>query len=247
MRFKDIMKIAVAIIMVSWLMGCASSNFNYFEDGKPLGKGNVSQGCGICIVPSIDYSLVNDTIPSPEVDIGSEFTTAPLVTFHIKKGLSEHLDVGGGIGLGIFSVNLRVFSKFSLLKKENNFGIGLIPAVNFSFTPDSIFGFMDVSHRVTNLNFYLSLPVSYDVSKHFSLIARPFYGFEHSWVSLEDEEDKKYNKTLGFEGQGIALGMKFKFKNPDQYIYPEFAIISYDQGCHYVPIVGVNLTGISVF
>jgi len=220
---------------------CATTNYNYFQDGKPSGKNQGRAMLGLSVGTYVDYDVTDEEDKSPEINIGPTIKMAPLISIQAQGGATENIDVGFGLGVGVVSTNLRLFSKFCLLNKKHKFGIGLLPAANLSFTPDTLFGFIDLP-SVINANFYLSLPISYDISKKLTLIARPIYGFEWSRLSVTDNDTPgdEFHKSYKFSGRGLSFGVNIKLKEPDGFIYPEVSFISYDKGIHYVPFLGIS-------
>ena len=93
----------------------------------------------------------------------------------------------------------------------------------------------------TNVNFYLSLPISYDLSDRITFVLRPTLGREYTRICVTDDDypEDKYSKSIYFNGRGISAGFKILIKQPDKYIFPEVSFITYDRGVHYIPFLGI--------
>ncbi|MBC8181718.1 hypothetical protein H8E88_11415, partial [candidate division KSB1 bacterium] len=79
------------------------------------------------------------------------------------------------------------------------------------------------------MNFYLSLPVSYNFNNRVSIVIRPTFGREYTRMSTTDNDDpeESYSKSKYFSGRGISLGLKITYKKPDKFFYPEVTFITY--------------------
>lgn len=234
-----ITKILLLLNLFAFLAGCAATNHNYFQTGKPSGKGVGELSGSISTASAVVYEITDELGSPPVIDINKKKTWSSLFAIQWNGGVTEHIDVGLALGLGCISFNLRFFSKICLFDKNNKFGIGLIPAFNFSFTPDSLLIFE--LPQSTNANFYLSLPISYDLSDKVTFVIRPTFGRECTKISVTDDDDPgdKYSKSICFNGRGISTGLKILLKEPGKFIYPEVSFITYDKGVHYIPFIGI--------
>jgi len=229
------------LICLGFLTGCATTNHNYFQTGKPSSKGEQEVSLSFSAASAVDYKITDELGSPPVIDIKKEKKWAPLFAFQGGGGITEHIDGGFAVGLSSGSINLRMFSKLCLFDKNNRFGIGLLPAFNLSFTPDSLW-IIDLP-QATNVNFYLSLPISYDLSDEVTFVIRPTFGREYTKISVTDDDypEDRYSKSIYFNGRGISTGFKILLKKPDKYIYPEVTFITYDKGVHYIPFIGIAL------
>lgn len=223
---------------LAFFAGCATTNHNYFQTGKPSGKEGGQGSLSLSAASVVDYEVTDELGSPPVIDIKKKKKWAPLFGIQGNGRVTEHVDVGFAAGLSCVSINLRLFSKLCLFDKNNKFGIGLLPAFNLSFTPDSLWIF-DLP-TATNVNFYLSLPISYDVSDRVTFVVRPTFGREYTKISVTDDDypEDKYSKSIYFNGRGISTGFKILIKKPDKYIFPEVSFITYDRGIHYIPFIG---------
>lgn len=236
MKTKNVLLFLIGLAL---LVGCATTNHNYFQTGKPSGKGEGEIGFSISAANAVDYKITDELESPPVIDITKRKKWAPLLGIQGNKGITEHLDIGFAAGLSGVSFNLRFFSKFCLFRKNNKFGIGLLPAFNISFTPDSLWIFE--LPQSTNVNFYLSLPISYDFNDKVTFIVRPVFGREYTRISVTDDDypGDEYSESIYFNGRGISAGFRILLKEPDKYIFPEVSFISFDEGVHYIPFIGI--------
>jgi len=234
--------ILIFFIGLTLLGGCASTNYNYFQDGKPSGKGEGEGTVSVGVSSAVNYKINDEIGKPPEIEIKEEIKASPLVAIQGQIGATDNIDFGGALGLTASSINARIFSKVCLLKKKHKVGIGLLPALNFSFTPDSLFGCFDVPQSL-NANFSFSIPISFDLSDNVTFVLRPNYASEWSRVYTTDNDDtddeKEYKKNFKYKSRGIAVGLKIRLKNSDKFIYPEVSFITYDKGVHYYPFIGI--------
>jgi hypothetical protein len=236
MKYKNLVFIFIGLILIT---ACATTNHNYFQTAKPSGKDEGEGSLSFSAASAVDYKITDELGSPPVIDIKKEKKWAPLFAIQFNGGATEHTDGGFAVGLSSVSFNLRLFSKLSLFDKNSRFGIGLLPAFNLSFTPDSLWIFE--LPRATNVNFYLSLPISYDLSDRITFVVRPTYGREYTKISVIDDDypEDKYSKSIYFNGRGISAGFKILIKKPDKYIFPEVSFITYDRGVHYIPFIGI--------
>jgi len=236
MRYKNLVFIIIGLM---FLAGCATTNHNYFQTGKPSGEDEGEGSLGLSAAAAVDYKITDELGSPPVIDIKKKKKWAPLLAIQLHGGATEHIDVGFAAGLSCVSFNLRLFSKLCLFDKNNRLGIGLLPAFNLSFTPDSLWIFE--LPQATNVNFYLSLPISYDLGERVTFVLRPTWGREYSRISVTDDDypEDNYSKSIYFNGRGISTGFKILIKQSDQYIFPEVSFITYDRGVHYIPFIGI--------
>ena len=237
----DIHKLSAVLLILSFIGGCATTNHNYFQTGCPSDVEGGETSASLCIGSAVDYEITDETGKPPKITLGDEITLAPLLMLQYQAGATERIDGGFALGASLFSFNLRVFSKLCLFTKESRFGIALVPAFNLSFTPDSLWG-ADLN-SATNVNFYLSLPVSYKFGDRMSLVFRPAFGREYTRISVKDDDDpeKNHTKSKYFNGRGLSAGLKIIYKKPDKFIFPEVSFITYDRGTHYIPFIGIAI------
>jgi hypothetical protein len=238
MKCKNLVFIVIGVILIT---ACATTNHNYFQTGKPSGKDEGEGSLSFSAASAVDYKITDELGSPPVIDIRKEKKWAPLLAIQFNGGATEHIDAGFAAGISCVSFNLRLFSKLCLFDKNSRFGIGLLPAFNLSFTPDSLWIF-DLP-TATNVNFYLSLPISYDLSNRATFIVRPTFGREYTRISVADDDypEDKHSKSIYFNGRGISAGFKILIKQPDKYIFPEVSFITYDRGVHYIPFIGIAL------
>ena len=231
------------IIALLLILGCATTNHNYFQTGKPSGKDSGSTSISLSAAAAIDYDIDDELGVPPTINIEKDRKWAPIIAANYNGGITEHADFGFTLGLSTVSINVRACSKICLFCKARRFGVGLLPAFNVSFTPDTLFGFIELP-QAANVNFYLSLPVSYDLSDDVTLVFRPTVGREYSRITVTDDDDPedKYFKSLYFNGRGLSVGMKIYIKKPDTFIFPEVSFITYDKGLHYIPFIGIAVS-----
>ena len=236
MKYKISVLIYIGLV---FLVGCATTNHNYFQTGKPSGKDEGEGSLSLSAASAVDYKIADELGSPPVIDIKKEKKWAPLLAIQFNGGATEHIDAGFAAGLSCVSFNLRLFSKLCLFDKNNRLGIGLLPAFNLSFTPDSLWIF-DLP-TATNANFYLSLPISYDLSDRATFVLKPTFGREYTRIGVTDNDypEDKYSKSIYFNGRGISAGFKILIKHPDKYIFPEVSFITYDRGVHYIPFIGI--------
>ena len=225
-------------IGLTLLAGCASTNYNYFQDGKPSGKNDGEGTMSFSVCSAVNYNIEDELGKPPEIEIKEEIKAAPLAAIQGQIGATDYLDFGGSLGFTAISINTRIFSKLCLLNKNQKLGIGLMPALNFSFVPDSL-GCIDLPQSLS-ANFNFSVPISFDLSDNVTFVLRPNYASEWSRVYTTDNDtEKEYKKNFKYKSRGIAVGFKIKLKNSDKFIYPEISFITYDKGVHYYPFIGI--------
>ena len=240
------LRIAVTVFLTGLVIvsGCATSNYNYYQDGKPSGKNEGIIMLGVSVGGRVDYEVNDEVGEKPVIEIGSDKKFSPLVSILAHGGATDHIDIGMGLSMGFWSLHLRLSSIFCLVDKNHKFGIGLLPAVNLAFTPDTLFGDVELSTSSWNVNCYFSVPVSYDIHDRITMFIRPTYGFEWSGLKVKDNDEPydQYEETYNFNGEGISVGMNIEVKKPKGFISPEVSFISFDEGIHYVPFVGISFS-----
>ena len=113
---------------LTFLAGCATTNHNYFQTGKPSGKGVKGLSGSISAAYAFEYEVTDELGSPPVINIHipekKEWAPwAPLFTLQGHGGVTEHIDVGLALGLGCISFNLRLFSKICLFDSLTGNGI----------------------------------------------------------------------------------------------------------------------------
>lgn len=223
-----------------FLIGCATTNHNYFQTGKPVGKKNSEQCIGLSLAAATDYDITYEEGRPTSIEFEEGKKLAPILSIQQNWGITENIDAGIGAGVGLISINIRGFAKLCLLDKNQKMNVGLLPAFNVSFTPDTILGF-DLTNSV-NVNFYVSLPISVDLGKNVIFTIRPTLGREYTRVSVkygDDDDPKNYHESIYFTGKGVSAGFKFLLKD-NNFFFPEVNFITYDNGVHFTPFYGIG-------
>lgn len=219
------------------LSGCVSTS-NLFQDGKTSGKGEWTGG------GSVSYSmtpLIETDSVTKKVKYKPYKLPAPWIQLQAQYGLVERLDVGGSIGLGLFSMGVQGFSKLALLSNENKLGISIFGLAGVAgLNEGEIFD----ADGATALyyNFLGALPVSYDLNEKNALVLQPMIGWENYSYKIPDEDDVHRGK-LHTTSYKLGLGYIRKKTAKESGVHYNVAF-SYDPDYKKIfPTVGVALVG----
>ena len=109
-----------------------------------------------------------------------------------REYIAQNLNFDKDTSVKTFEINIRLLggllSSYQMTKDTRLLNLArdladrLLPTFNLSFTPDSLWIFE--LPRATNVNFYLSLPISYDFSDRITFVLRPTFGREYTKIRL---------------------------------------------------------------
>ena len=232
---KKIFILFLAIIILCFY-GCTAVNYTFTQDGKTLGKGigqvqlGVSAGSMYWEADSFDVvELKND-----------ETKLSPLLNLSVQGGIHDRIDIGGGMSVGLISINLRFFPKFSLFSNEKKYGISYMPVAGITWMPDTLLGLSNEGLKAHTWSLYHTFPMNIDVNDKMVLTAQALAGKEESSVTLLLGNDQGKIYKFIREVKGFSLGLRYRIKERSS-IHPEISFISYDSG---KPIIVYGISGI---
>ena len=93
MKKENMILILMGLIL---LTGCAGTNQNYFQTGKPCGKDSVVFDVSINTGSAVNYKVTDEIGESPVIDIKENKKWFPLLNFQLYGTVHEHIDIGVG-------------------------------------------------------------------------------------------------------------------------------------------------------
>ncbi len=191
---------------------------------------------------SISYNFVPsyklDTTAASSVAAFNESSSIPSPWLQIQAqyGLLEHLDVGGSFGVGLYSIGLKAYSKFSLLPKDNKLGISLYAQGGWSGSNDKV---EDASVNLFNGTF--SIPISYQFTTKSALVFQPIFSTNKYALHIENE-DQTYKDNLTDQVNKIGLGYIRTNLEKDSKIHYNIAIGYSERTGKILPTLGIAIT-----
>lgn len=203
------MKIIITLAPLALLFSSCVSTSNLFQDGKTLGKDSLDAAFSVTFnqMPNYVHIASSDTSKKYPV-VGKGYTVVPWVQLQGQYGVTNRLDLGASIGVGIYSFGLQGFAKYALLPKDSKMSIALMAlgGASFSDMPDE-----DDDVAKTGVRYFNSLyaiPISFPVSRRVSLVFQPMYGTERLTLKADDPDPSRPAKvTKTFYSYRLGTGV----------------------------------------
>lgn len=230
----------IVLFILLILSGCVTSNYNFFQDGKPSGKNKVNVNLGLTLGARRDLQINKEENDVQEIVFEDDVSLTPLANLNIYGGVTDQIDLGLGLSFGLFTGYMSFFSKFCLFNNTPRVGVALLTILNIGGSPEELFGFIKTNVDLTNASMLMALPISYRVDNKMTIVTRPMYGFEWLTAALYDESFSRKTRiedSILYESRGLSLGVKFGVSWG--YVYPEVSFISFDRGKRYYPYFGI--------
>ena len=231
-----------SIAMILIISGCVTTNYNYFQDGKPSGAGmyNITKSITIGAKKGIQYEK------SGEDTLGIEYNDtlhlSPLVNIDYRWGITDRIDAGVGGSIGLLQIGLRGFAKICLEPKNPKLGIAILPVISFATTPDEITTFDEINMEIgqffgkaTLIQLSLAIPFSYEINSRVTIVLSPQLCREKL-----DFELSGFSESYKYVNNGITIG--FKIRGNNSHVYPEISLISWNGGKRYYPYFGIGIS-----
>lgn len=178
---------------------CVSTS-SLFQDGKTSGKKESDAAFSISynFIPS--YALDTTGTTSVSSFKPNSATPAPWLQLQGQYGLTDHLDIGGSFGVGLFSLGIQAFSKFSLLPKEKKLGIAILTSGSFAGSNDKV-----EDAGVYFYNGLIALPISYQLTQKSAFVLQPIFSSDRYRLSIEDD-DQTYKDKVSDQVVKVGFG-----------------------------------------